>query len=563
MSTEEIKVNTEDDTTQVEAEVVAVSDNIKRNRTIAIGVGITAFAVIAGIGAFYFARANHFQKYYYSNTIINGIHCGEQDSSVIENQLLNTYQNYVLNVKDYAGNIVGSIPGDAIGVCTELSKSPKELLAEQDSNKWLLEEKNVHEYQIECNIAYQKDLLEAFLEDWELLDESKMTSPQDAYIGAYDFEQKKYVIVPDEYGTKVDVDLVKSEILEALDKGDTEVSIADAYISAAVREDNKNLTARLDRLNQFIRAEITYDWNGNSLVVDSDLIHDWLIRGKGSITLDQDKVSEFIHECAEQYDTYGKDREFTTIDGEKLVLPGGAYGWQTDETAETEELCQLVLSGSKTEKEPIYSSEARAKGKNDIGDSYVEIDLTNQHLYVWIEGNVELESDLVSGCKAAGNSTPPGVFGVTYKARNATLKGPTWNSFVYYWMPFNKSIGMHDATWRKAFGGDIYLNSGSHGCVNLPKKVAAEIFGYVSKGFPVVCYYLPEKEVEEGDLEAEAIPVIEDPEAEGNPEVVDPEIEGTPEAENPPVVEAPETEEPPVVGTPETENPSIEGSLEM
>ena len=53
----------------------------------------------------------------------------------------------------------------------------------------------------------------------------------------------------------------------------------------------------------------------------------------------------------------------------------------------------------------------------------------------------------------------------------------------------NGNVGMHDATWRRAFGGTIYLTSGSHGCINLPLHMAASIYEYVSTGFPVVCYY--------------------------------------------------------------------------
>ena len=83
-----------------------------------------------------------------------------------------------------------------------------------------------------------------------------------------------------------------------------------------------------------------------------------------------------------------------------------------------------------------------------------------------------------------------------YKEKDTTLRGPKkedgsyeWESPVTYWMPFNGNVGMHDATWRRAFGGTIYLTSGSHGCINLPLHMAASIYEYVSTGFPVVCYY--------------------------------------------------------------------------
>lgn len=89
----------------------------------------------------------------------------------------------------------------------------------------------------------------------------------------------------------------------------------------------------------------------------------------------------------------------------------------------------------------------------------------------------------------SGRMTPPGVFGLTYKTKNAVLKGEDYETPVNYWMPFNGNIGMHDATWRRKFGGEVFIKNGSHGCINLPLESAKEIYSYISTGFPVVCYY--------------------------------------------------------------------------
>ena len=43
-----------------------------------------------------------------------------------------------------------------------------------------------------------------------------------------------------------------------------------------------------------------------------------------------------------------------------------------------------------------------------------------------------------------------------------------------------------DAKWRKKFGGNIYTYDGSHGCVNLPKDVAATIYANAYLGMPVI-----------------------------------------------------------------------------
>ena len=80
----------------------------------------------------------------------------------------------------------------------------------------------------------------------------------------------------------------------------------------------------------------------------------------------------------------------------------------------------------------------------------------------------------------SGRMTPPGVFGLTYKTKNAVLKGEDYETPVNYWMPFNGNIGMHDATWRRKFGGEVFIKNGSHGCINLPLESAKEIYSYIS-----------------------------------------------------------------------------------
>ena len=185
-----------------------------------------------------------------------------------------------------------------------------------------------------------------------------------------------------------------------------------------------------------------------------------------------------------------KKRKFTTVQGIELNLPSGAYGWKTDREEEIKALTEAIQNGETVDKEPAYISKGAQKGSNDIGNSYVEIDLTNQHLYLFKDGDIVLETDFVSGNMSKADCvTPPGVFGLTYKTRNAILRGANYETPVNYWMPFNGNVGMHDATWRRAFGGTIYLTSGSHGCINLPLHMAASIYEYVSTGFPVVCYY--------------------------------------------------------------------------
>ena len=115
--------------------------------------------------------------------------------------------------------------------------------------------------------------------------------------------------------------------------------------------------------------------------------------------------------------------------------------------------------------------------------------MTNQKLFVFVDGTCTIETDIVTGNTKRKWSTPDGVYFVYSKQRNRTLRGDNYATPVKYWMPVNGNIGLHDASWRKKFGGEIYKTDGSHGCVNIPKAVMPDIYETVEKGTPVIMYY--------------------------------------------------------------------------
>ena len=138
-----------------------------------------------------------------------------------------------------------------------------------------------------------------------------------------------------------------------------------------------------------------------------------------------------------------------------------------------------------------YSMTANSHEGNDYGDSYVEINLTAQHLFLYKDGQLVIDSDFVSGNASKENGSPTGAYGITYTQKDATLRGDDYETPVAYWMPFAGNVGMHDASWRSKFGGSIYKYGGSHGCINLPVNVAKVIYENVGKNYPVLVYELP------------------------------------------------------------------------
>ncbi len=127
-------------------------------------------------------------------------------------------------------------------------------------------------------------------------------------------------------------------------------------------------------------------------------------------------------------------------------------------------------------------------GAGDIGDTYVEIDLTNQYLYMYVDGELIRDCPVVTGLPGS-RATPQGVYRLKSKSMNVTLVGPDYRTPVRYWMPFNGGIGMHDATWQSSFGGQLYKSRGSHGCINMAMSDVAVVYDYAQVNMPVVCYY--------------------------------------------------------------------------
>ena len=78
-----------------------------------------------------------------------------------------------------------------------------------------------------------------------------------------------------------------------------------------------------------------------------------------------------------------------------------------------------------------------------LPELYVEVDLSDQTVDLYKDNDIILTTLCVTG----KDSTPTriGYFPIKYKTYDTYLKGPGYNSHVYYWMPFDGGIGLHDA----------------------------------------------------------------------------------------------------------------------
>lgn len=515
---------------------------------------LAALAAVVLLVVIYGSIGIYYRSHFLPNTFVqvlpafNDIDCSGltavQAASLMDAQV----QEYTLTVtgRDYAtgnsGAVLGTItPGD-IQLSFEDTLSSAESIMEYQ--EWLLWIKNLVSYSdhhsLIQGVTYDKEMLENVVRGWDACQSKNMLLAQDAYISQYSEELKGFEVMPETKGTELDMSQVLEAVAAALEAHQTSLDLeaAGLYKTAQILQDDTRLTDPVKTANSWLGTKITYDWNGEEVVLDREIIRDWVSIEDGEAVLDEEAVASFVSEQAREHNTYGKKKKFTTALGVELTLSSPNYGWRTDTAGETEELIRLIQEGTVTDREPLYANEAKVKStENDIGNSYVELDLTNQHMYLFQDGIIVLESDFVSGNVSAGNATPQGIFGVTYKTTDAILRGEDYETPVKYWMPFYGNYGMHDATWRRSFGGTIYITNGSHGCINLPLSAAKQLYQYVSAGFPVICYHY-------------SAPV-----APPAPEVPDPAVTA-PEA-------VPEANQDPAAGTPATGDPAAEQPAEQ
>ena len=238
-------------------------------------------------------------------------------------------------------------------------------------------------------------------------------------------------------------------------------------------------------------VQITLQFQNARETITSETLASWMIRTEDhDCVFDEEMLKAYITTLAQRYNTAGNPRDFTTSYKTTITLYKGNYGWKLDEGETMRILKEAITKPGYHYIHPVWAQKAREfNGKNsDVGDSYVEIHLTAQRVWLYKNGVQLLQTDCVSGTAGTDRETPGGVYYIFYKQAPAVLTGPGYNSPVEYWMPFNGNIGLHDASWRGSFGGDIYLTNGSHGCVNLPLEAAKKIYETVTIGYPVVCY---------------------------------------------------------------------------
>lgn len=255
----------------------------------------------------------------------------------------------------------------------------------------------------------------------------------------------------------------------------------------------------LDELNKAQDEEKTEDNPGKGLFLAGNKIiefpekykveENFITDESGNILLSCSKIYSFIEKNLKYLDTNNCINRFQK-DGKGLIyVSGNKNGKLYDVDREFESFVESVIGEGPETTEVSLPGKSFVIEGTELGKEYILVDMGNQHLRYYKNGKVNIEYDIVTGNVGLGRGTPVGLFHIYNKRYHTILRGADYASYVNYWLGVNKGIGIHDATWRSQFGGEIYKHSGSHGCINSPLELMAKLYETVEVGVPVLLYY--------------------------------------------------------------------------
>jgi lipoprotein-anchoring transpeptidase ErfK/SrfK len=477
----------------------AEGDGGKR-RTLKKGIRILIALICLAIVCIYAGIASTYTDKFMPGTRINNIVCDQltvQEAEVLIEEKVEDY-SIKLSFREKKSQ---SIKGSDINYAYISDGSVEKIMKNQKVYLWLFGYMRKFNHEIGENIQYDEASLEAQYNQLANLQPEAQVAPQNAFVN---FQNGQFEIVPEVQGTTIDSNVFLPAVKDAISKSNRGLSaekVKNAYLKPEIYKDHPPLAVERDELNALGTPSITYKLPQGDEVLDGNTTRTWLVRDEqGHYIKDEavfdERLIEYVATLADRTDTVGKERPFTMTGGRQITVAGGSYGWKINQNEEIAMLRQNVANGEQIEREPVYTTREVTTENNGFGSTYIELNLGAQHLYYYVDGKLAAETDFVSGRMTRARYTPPGIFTMYYKQQDRVLRGDQkpdgtygYESYVKYWMPFNRGIGLHDASWRGSFGGSIYRYSGSHGCINMPRPIAEQIYGMITKDVPIICFY--------------------------------------------------------------------------
>lgn len=462
--------------------------NVKKQKS-RKGLWITLSLIVIALVVAYGVGATYFQSHFLPNTVFEDQNLGcktvDQANATLDSKVLDSEQT----IQEGNETIATFTPKEA-GISIDIATTLKNQLKGQNALMWPIAFfESTNQKLSKDGITIDDNTYKSFFDQLGLDNDSRQKS-EDAHIEAGD---KGFEIVPEVSGTQVDPEKLKEAIVSNFGEGKNTIDLTKTYYPVAVTKDDDKLKSQLEELNDKQNSVVTIAYNGLDEEVPTEDVHDWIYIENDEIKFDYSKITAYAEAFSDKVSTYKKTRKFkSTNDGEVEIKPG-TYGWTLSSSDLADKLYAQLNKGEDGTIQPTINGSGLTGTGDDIGNTYIEVSIKDQHMWYYKDGKLALDTPVVTGHPETPTVT--GAFYVWEKERDAILRGENnrtgqdYESPVDYWMPFNwNGYGIHDSPWQPAYGGDNWKIRGSNGCVNTPPEVMAKLFDTVEIGTPVLVY---------------------------------------------------------------------------
>ena len=452
-----------------------------------VAAGIAGAVVLAAAGV-YLGVSYYYSSHFFPKTVINGLNCAGLSVDQVKEKIQSQILSYTLTLEERGGQ-TEQLTGDQLQLKYVYDRKVEALMEAQNPFTWPIYIVKQNNHEMAANISYSEETMTQLLDALQCFQPENVTAPEDAKITD---NGTAFEITLEVEGNTLKREETEQAVREAIDTGKSELNFEEAglYEAPSVRSDDETLNNQVTQMNSLTAANLTYDFVDRQYVVNRDVIKEWLTQdAEGNYTIDETQAAAWVRQMAYETDTFGLAHTFKTSLGPTIELKaGGDYGWVINKDKTTAALVEAVKAGTQGAIEPVYLYSANDRSQNDIGGTYVEICISQQKMWCYKDGQLVVETPVVTGSHATGYDTPAGsVWAIDGKKSDYDFT--LYTAHVMFWLPFNDQVGIHDSSWRSEYGGDIYLTNGSHGCVNTPYNAAEKIFNTVGIGDPVIVYY--------------------------------------------------------------------------
>ena len=334
------------------------------------------------------------------------------------------------------------------------------LLNKQDKIGWFTSLSSVKELTCDkVSGTYQKAKVLSIVKSLYCTNQDNIAYPEDASLS---LNQGKIDLLPANEGSYIKEDIAYNLVRQGIEdlfagQGSDALDLTQSYEMPSLREDDPVFEEKMKEMEKVLSKTVSFSLDGeNTISLNAKELSNLLKVESNALTIDEDSLSDYLYTLYKEEDSYFNKSQL--IDSLRKVLLS-----DHDETI------------GNIEREKIESS-------------LIDVSIKQQLLRYYENDVLILTSPVVTGNGEITDETPHGHFYIRKMKPDSYLMGKDYIEHVDYWIGFDETgrvYGLHDASWRNEFGGDIYLTDPSRGCVNMPIDKITQLYAYVDLGVEV------------------------------------------------------------------------------